>query len=1229
MEEVNGLDGLCANLQTDSKNGISQGSASARMGTFGKNELADAPLPTYLELLWEALQDPIMIMLLASATVQLILGYIPATSDPCHGPETAWLEPFIILIAVAVVSNVAAGTDYEKSKKLREMKEERKKMNKMSVYREGELLDLESSEIVVGDLVSLTVGDIIPCDGHFVEGADMEVDESSLTGEPVAIKKDSKKMPWMIGGTKVVKGNCTFIVMAVGPYTTVGRINLQVLGLTITDDDDDEVTEAADGEKKDGKGEEPAGDAGNQSALELKLEKMAFDITKLGFIAAAFGAVIAAICWAILKFGDGKILAIVSEDHSTHELKVTYSASFFADSNCQDPTLFDPLLNAPNRTADEAQSWCKSFDPTIDPSKIVRLFVTAVTILVVAIPEGLPLAVTLALAFSQQKLLKLNNMVKHLDACETMGSATTICSDKTGTLTVNRMTVTNVYVGSKAGGARHKKDSKGTSAGAALKAAATAKFANMVAEGIAINTSNTSKLIFNKVTKKENDEQVGNKTECGFLGLCLALGGDYDKIRKDVKFAANEKGVPFGRDNACKFPFSSERKRMSWIVPNKETGGFRLYCKGASEVILSRCTTVLCSDSETGETMPLDEKERQRVLDHITIFANDANRTLVLAYRDFPAGYNDWEKVYGNAGTEEGASTVDYDCEHDLTMMVLVGIEDPLRDVVPHSITQCFRAGVDVRMVTGDNLRTAVAIASNCGILREEHYYHLPHLRKCQQYSKYATRLDHHFEPMMNLQKGMIKDGLTEEDTQKFAEDSKHARGKLVDGKESRDPLVALRENFAMEGAAFAQKVTVGKVIHTADDGLAPKESYGEPINPSKCRNQAGLVVNQEELDKIWPKLRVMARCQPEDKLTLVQGLQDSILYKKTDILKEMWDKDGITIYPDAQIVAVTGDGTNDAPALKRANVGFAMGVTGTQVAQDACDIILMDDNFASIVVAMLWGRNVYESVQKFIQFQLTVNIVAVALAIIGAVAFQGSPLGAIQMLWVNLVMDSFASLALATEPPVEELLNRPPVGKNLPIITKQMFFNMFGQAVYQLIVTIIILFWGTTLFYSPGVDSPAQDIPMSKVLQEKQMSIFEGSTAEQLTLGWFSGCGATQHYTYLFNCFVVMTLFNQFAARKLRAEYDLFEGASKNKYFVFLAAFEFAMQIAFTYFGDAFGSYNYGLTGYQWIWCIIFGAIGWIWQLGLNALSRKLGIYNDDGRGAKGKATAKQVVPK
>merc|ERR1711871_994228 len=362
------------------------------------------------------------------------------------------------------------------------------------------------------------------------------------------------------------------------------------------------------------------------------------------------------------------------------------------------------------------------------------------------------------------------------------------------------------------------------------------------------------------------------------------------------------------------------------------------------------------------------------------------------------------------------------------------------------------------------------------------------------------------------------------------------------------------------EGSTFAKRVAVGTVTHMGVPGTAKEESYGEKVDPSKNKNQAGIVVNQECLDDIWPRLRVMARCQPEDKLTLVQGLMESTLYSMENRVKELWDKDGITIYPDAQVVAVTGDGTNDAPALKRADVGFAMGITGTQVAQDACDIILMDDNFSSIITAIKYGRNVYESVQKFIQFQLTVNIVAVCLAIIGACAFQSSPLGAVQMLWVNLIMDSLASLALATEPPIDALLKRAPYGRNMNIISSQMWFNMFGQAFFQLIVTLILLFNGHLMFWynESNVESAVNDVLL------KQQDVFPGSSDQQLRLGWFAGCEPSQQYTMLFNAFVMMTLFNQFSSRKLRGETNFFEGITGNKPFMVLCVIEFSLQFLF-----------------------------------------------------------------
>jgi len=1270
MQKIGGLQGLMNKLgcdQADGMKGIRENTVEDRVEKYGKNELEDVPLPTYLELCWEALQDPIMLMLLVSALVQFLLACIPATRDPCHKDVIAWYEPAVILGSVAIVVNVGAGTDYLKGKQLRKMKEERKKMNKMNVYREGKLVALEVCDIVVGDMCDLTVGDIIPADGHFIEGNDMEVDESPLTGEPIPIKKsadhdEDEKNPWMIKGTKVVKGNCTFVAMAVGAHTTVGKINMQVLGLKIEDDEDEDAgSEKAEG----GDGEDKIGDDGG-SPLQKKLTKMAFDITKLGFAAAAFGAILAAILWLILKFGEGSVLAIVESsdghrrmlgatgtvDRNTYATcdkfsppKIKQAASFWATNKCEDITMMDGQVrytylckmseystttNPKNlslgydtfpfkvsKTDTEAIGtdvpFCQAFDPAEDPLKIVQLFVTAVTILVVAIPEGLPLAVNLALAVAQAKMSKLNNMVKQLEACETMGSATTICSDKTGTLTKNRMTVTNVFFGHSSPEGGYFKRDGGTSAGDNVKKNTNKDFQIQVRDAIAINTSNTSLLIPKKnkdgsIDKRQAPEQVGNKTECGFLGLCVDLcegGVTYDSIRKDPAFASETSPAPYGRNNACKFPFSSERKRMSWIVPVKgDQGGYRLHCKGASEVVLARCTKILLSDSN--EEVEMTPEYRQRVLDHIKMFANEANRTLVMAYRDFEAGYDNWERVYGDKEIDPNASTVEYDAEYELTFLGLVGIEDPLRDDVPDSITKCATAGVDVRMVTGDNIRTAIAIASNCGILREEHFMHLTKLRKLgDKFAPYAKRLDDKFEATLKLFAEMRQAGFSEKEIEDFKKDSKAARGRVLeDGTETTDPVKCVRDNFAMEGSEFAQAVTVGNVIHMGVPGKAPKTSYGKAVDNDKDRNQAGLVVNQEALDKIWPRLRVMARCQPEDKLTLVQGLMESTVYAKADVLKQLKDDENITIYPDAQIVAVTGDGTNDAPALKRANVGFAMGITGTQVAQDACDIILMDDNFSSIIVAILYGRNVYESVQKFIQFQLTVNIVAVTLAIIGAMLFQASPLGAVQMLWVNLIMDSLASLALATEPPVPRLLNRQPVGRNDAIITSQMYSNMFLQAAYQLIISCIILFRGHLLFYSDesNVEGPG-------AMLAKQNEVFTDLSAEQiagkqLRLGWFAGCAPSQHYTMLFNAFVMMTLFNQFASRKLNGENNIFEGIQSNKPFLVLSVLELGLQILFVqFFGAPVGCSPKGLTGGQWAWCLLFGLIGWVWQIGINIL--------------------------
>ncbi|XP_058081712.1 calcium-transporting ATPase 10, plasma membrane-type-like [Magnolia sinica] len=623
----------------------------------------------------------------------------------------------------------------------------------------------------------------------------------------------------------------------------------------------------------------------------------------------------------------------------------------------------------------EGTQWSWSGD---DLLQMLEYFAVAVTIVVVAVPEGLPLAVTLSLAFAMKKMMNDKALVRHLAACETMGSATNICSDKTGTLTTNRMTVVKACI---CGIIKEASDSKD----ARSMFSEIPDFAmKTLLQSIFNNTG--GEVVINKDRKREI---LGTPTEAALLEFALSLGGDFQAERQEPKIVKIE-------------PFNSERKRMA-VVLQLPGGGFRAHCKGASEIVLAACDKVI---DRTGQVVPLDEASLGHLKDTIERFASEALRTLCLGYMEIGTDFVAEKPIPG----------------HGYTCIGIVGIKDPVRPGVKESVAICKAAGITVRMVTGDNINTAKAIARECGILTDE--------------------------------------------------------------------------GIAIEGPEFREKTL-------------------------------------EQMNELIPKIQVMARSSPLDKHTLVKHLR--------------------TMFNE--VVAVTGDGTNDAPALHEADIGLAMGIAGTEVAKECADVIILDDNFSTIVTVAKWGRSVYINIQKFVQFQLTVNVVALIVNFSSACLTGSAPLTAVQLLWVNMIMDTLGALALATEPPQDDLMKRTPVGRKGNFISNVMWRNILGQSFYQFVVIWYLQAKGKGVF---GLYGPDSDLILN---------------------------------TLIFNSFVFCQVFNEISSREME-KIDVFKGILKNYVFVGVLSSTVVFQVIIIEFLGSFANTT-PLTFSQWFFSIFVGFLG------------------------------------
>ena len=744
------------------------------------NSMARTPQRTSLwKLYLDKYRDPIIQILLVAAFVSLILAFI----------EKNFMETIGIFVAVFLATTVGFYFERDAAKKfnlLTALSEEQP----VKVRRNGKVMEIPRHDVVVGDVVLVEVGDEVPADGELIVCNDLQINESALTGEPVAEKSlegggdGAYPRNVILRSTMVMNGRGEFVVTAVGDATEIGKVAKKSTEQTSV-----------------------------ETPLHMQLDKLAKMISKVGSVVSV--------------------------------------AAFFI-------FLIHDILTNP--------AWGGK-DYFYMAEIVLKYFMMAVTLIVMAVPEGLPMAITLSLALNMRRMLKSNNLVRKLHACETMGAVTVICTDKTGTLTQNKMQVSALEL----------------------------KQGDEVQLDTAIALNSTAEL--------NDGKPIGNPTESALLLWLDAQGKDYEELRKQVNVLKQ-------------LPFSTERKMMATLA--EVDGETYLFVKGAPEIVMKKCI--------------IEDRMQRQSAEELDEWQHKAMRTLAFAYKKIEASIMRTSRT----STAEVVALLD---ANDLQLQAIAAIADPIRPDVPAAVQECRHAGIEVKVVTGDTAATALEIGKQIGVFEDE------------------------------------------------------------------------PENIGADGSltSLDQQMITGEQW----EALSDEEAYERAKD-----------------------IRVMSRARPTDKQRLVAMLQKR-----------------------GEVVAVTGDGTNDAPALHYAHVGLSLG-SGTSVAKEASDMTLLDDSFKSIANAVMWGRSLYRNLQRFLFFQLVVNVAALLLVLGGSVIGTEMPLTVTQILWVNLIMDTFAALALASLPPSHEVMKDKPRKASDFIINKSIGFGiLFCGIVFFLVMFALLVY--------------------------------------------------------------------------------------------------------------------------------------------------------------------------